>query len=191
MFFYIFITKALQDASNTVTELIFNEQNNHHLELSMDGSTSLSFTTHLPPQSSLFIQMDYEPRYIPFELFPADPNRGFDVPPSYAYFSTSNPMLSSPNVQLYSNALLIMPPVPDMSMPFNVISLCGTCFAIIIGTSINMIIKKSSQGVSDTLKGVEKKTRIQKLKERIKSKISMVKEKFTKAKKKQPKVKIS
>jgi hypothetical protein len=131
--------------------------------------------------------MDYEPRFLPFELFPADPNRGFDVPPSYATFTPSCPSSLSTihlePVELFSNALLIMPPVPDMSMPFNVISLCGTCFAILIGTAINLIIKKSSQSVHDSLKGVKTKTRMDKLKDRLKPKIAKLKPKMTKARK--------
>lgn len=122
--------------------------------------------------------MNYEPKYLPFEHFPADPNRGFDVPASYASFS---PMFgpSPMNVQLYSNALLVMPPVPDMSMPFNVIALCSTCFALLIGTAMNLIIKKSSQSVSDKLKGIKRKTPIQKLKDRLAAKITSIRQKIT------------
>lgn len=122
--------------------------------------------------------MDYEPYYLPFEHFPADPNRGFDIPASYATFSTLGP--STHSVQLYSNALLIMSPVPDMSMPFNVISLSCTCFALLIGSVINLMIKKSSQSVSDDLKGVKRQTPMQKLKDRLRSKIDLLKQKVAK-----------
>ena len=51
------------------------------------GSLSLSKT--IPKDSSLYIQLDYRPKYLQFEHFPADPNRGFDIPPSIATFSDS------------------------------------------------------------------------------------------------------
>ena len=119
--------------------------------------------------------------FLPFETFPADPNRGFDVLPSLASFTLACPSSSSllqgldETHILYSNSLLIMPPVPDMSMPFNVISLCGTCFAILIGTTINLIIKKSSQNINDALKGIKTKSPMQRLKEKIQSKILFLK----------------
>lgn len=166
-------SKKIQDA---ITELtVGNGLSNHQLIFLPDGSSTLSFTYHLPQNTSIYIEMDYEPYYLPFEHFPADPNRGFDIPASYATFSTLGH-----SVQLYSNALLIMSPVPDMSMPFNVISLSCTCFALLIGSAINLIIKKSSQSVSDALKGVKPQTPMQKLKDRLRSKIDLLKQKVAK-----------
>jgi len=173
------------NGTNRSTELNLFDLPGHSIELAADGSSSLSFSTTLLPNSSIYVEMDYEPLFLPFELFPADPNRGIDVKPSYATFTVTCPsqqqfvqqQAQTFSFELYSNALLIMPPVPDMSMPFNVISLCGTCFAILIGASINLVVKKSCQTVSDTLKGVEKKTPIQKMKEKLKLKVKKLKQK--------------
>jgi phosphatidylinositol glycan class T len=146
-----------------LTEIALDGKNDYHILISADGSSTIYLNYNIPPQSSLFTHIDFEPTYLPFEQFPADPNRGFDIPPSIASFS----MPSSDTTLLYTNALLVMPPVPDMSMPFNVISLSSTCFAIIIATSINLIIKKSSQSISDKLNGVKRKSPMDKVKEKI------------------------
>jgi len=189
------INEQASSSQKIVTELDSYDMLDKYIELSSDGSASLSITTTLPPKSSLYLQMDYNPRFLPFEQFPADPNRGFDVSPSYVTFTT--PCLSSStslsfcmsNTQqpftLYSNALLIMPPVPDMSMPFNVISLCGTFFAIVIGTSINLIIRKSSEKISDKLKGVKRKRPLDKIKDKLKEMITTLKQKISRDKQKQ------
>lgn len=180
-----------------ITQLDLFNHTQHHLSLAPDGSSTFALNLDLPPKSSLNIQIDYEPMFLPFQLFPADPNRGFDIPPSFVFFTLHNcpsvssiSSVSSPNSScnnpvfaLYSNSLLVMPPVPDMSMPFNVISLCGTCLAILVGTTINLIIKKSSQSVSDALQGVKSKSPIQKLKEKVKLKAAMLKEKLGSSKK--------
>lgn len=136
----------------------------------------MSFSTNIPSKSTLNIQIDYEPMFLSFELFPADPNRGFDVLPSYASFTINCPTATKhiefEPITIYSNSLLLMPPVPDMSMPFNVISLCGTCLAILVGTTINLLVKKSSESVNDALKGVKTKSPLHALKDKLLLKMS-------------------
>merc|ERR1740136_533212 len=109
--------------------------------------------------------MDYQPRFHSFETFPADPNRGIDIPPSYASFLLLPPSPPSPHhdgapsearytqsshlpptIRVYSNALLLMPPVPDLSMPFNTIGLTGTFYAFLMGASLNLLLKMLLRG---------------------------------------------
>jgi len=172
---------------STYTHLKLDEHiPNHHLSLSSDGSAVLTLTTTLPRNghSSLYITMDYQPRFHSFETFPADPNRGIDIPPSYASFLLLPPSPPSPHhdgapsearytqsshlpptIRVYSNALLLMPPVPDLSMPFNTIGLTGTFYAFLMGASLNLLLKKATTRMADKYKGVEKKkTPIEKLK---------------------------
>ncbi len=136
----------------------------------------------IPKDSSIYIQVDYNPRFLAFERFPADPNRGFDVPPSIASFSCHAQAYSHTQAQAnifltnaYSNALLIMPPVPDLSMPFNVISITSTLFALIIGTFINLLIHKSRENIKEKFDGNENpKSKLGKLKDKLKVKINLI-----------------
>eukprot|EP00554_Chaetoceros_debilis_P002843 CAMPEP_0194092660 /NCGR_PEP_ID=MMETSP0149-20130528/47553_1 /TAXON_ID=122233 /ORGANISM="Chaetoceros debilis, Strain MM31A-1" /LENGTH=707 /DNA_ID=CAMNT_0038777685 /DNA_START=77 /DNA_END=2200 /DNA_ORIENTATION=+ len=149
---------------------------------------TLSITMVIPEDSSIYVQLEYEPRFLSFEEFPADPNRGFDVPPSIATFSCNAVDNSHTNANanrniahVYSNALLIMPPVPDLSMPFNVISITSTFLALILGTLINILIRKATGRITDELKSEEEKEKeksiseMTKLKGRVKTILKRVK----------------
>ena len=85
----------------------------------------------------------------------------------------------NPILTVYSNSLLIMPPVPDLSMPFNVMSITCTFFALIIGSTINITIRKSREKMRDKFNGIETPT----LKQKLKAKIVNLKEKLFKRKK--------
>lgn len=129
-----------------------------------DGSAVVQFTNlqngiELPPDSSLWISIDYEPVLKPFEEYPADPNRGVNIPPSHVtisvdpshYCSSLFPFSSFPSnqVRLYSPSVLVVPPVPDMSMPYNVISLTCTLYSLVFGTLMTTLLKKGSQKIKE------------------------------------------
>ena len=135
-----------------------------------DGSLSLEVTKLLPPDSSLWISLEYKPRFLSFEHFPSDPNRGIDVLPSTGVFSLPNADVNA-GVRLYSSSIIIMPPVPDMSMPFNVISLACTLYAFIIGSLINFLVRKGSQSISDAYKGRKPRNKLTKLKQKLRKKL--------------------
>ncbi len=132
----------------------------------------LSLSKRVPKDSSLYIQIDFKPKFLQFEAFSADPNRGFDVPPSIA--TLIYPQDFTSHVNTYSNALLIMPPVPDLSMPYNVISIVCTFFALIMGTTMNLTIRKSREGVVDQIKGEKGSKKSKRLKEKLREKIGRV-----------------
>lgn len=166
-----------------IQELFLHDLMNHNLHLDLDGSARLSFTTDLQFDSSVFIIIDYKPRFFEFERFPSDPNRGIDVPPSYATFVIQNPCLPTGHFQtkvdvmtVYSNALLVMPPVPDMSMPFNVIAIASTVIAIFVGTSMRFITNKASESVSNRYKGIAEKSKGQRIVSKVKVKLNFLKD---------------
>lgn len=188
----------------TVTHMNLFDLPSHNLQLSPEGSAVLSVTTKIPNDSSLYIMMDYQPRFLTFQQFPMDPNRGVTVPPSYVTIQGMEGFKSAENTCqiskesidamstrmgvnkllcpdspyiIYSNALLILPPVPDMTMPFNVIALSTSLYALLLGTTINLLLRKGSQSVSDSYKGLKRKTPIQKLKEKLKDKLQRLKNK--------------
>ena len=63
-----------------------------------------------------------------------------------------------------------MPPVPDMSMPFNVISLTCTLYAFVVGSLANLLVRKSSSWAKKALHPEEHKSTLQQLKEKLRSK---------------------
>jgi phosphatidylinositol glycan class T len=96
------------------------------------------------------MSVDYDYVLVSFEDFPADPNRGMEMPPSIATFYCApefHTTLFTPLARLYSHPLLIMPPVPDMSMPFNILSLTSTLYAFCIGGLVNLLVRKSSERI--------------------------------------------
>ena len=109
-----------------------------YLPLETD-STLLKHEFVLPPQSSARLTVGYDPILLPFQHFPPDPNRGMEVPSSWVVWNASH--------TLYSPALLLLPPVPDMSMPFNIISLTCTLYVFVIGSIINTIVRRAEDKV--------------------------------------------
>lgn len=125
------------------------DQTPRNIQQTTDGSILIQW--HVPmlstDYSSFFISVDYDYVLMNFEDFPADPNRGMELPPSVVTFSCASASNTTPTpyARLYSEALLIMPPVPDMSMPFNILSLTSTLYAFCIGGLVNLLIRKSSE----------------------------------------------
>jgi hypothetical protein len=120
-----------------------------------DETIRLSFRHVLPPSSSLELSLEYKPEFLNFERFPADPNHGFELPPFVAHLSAactpksncSGDTCPAVSATLYSDSPLLLAPIPDMSMPFNVISLTCTLYAFIIGSFIHLIVRKGSERV--------------------------------------------
>lgn len=107
-----------------------------------DGSIELSFS-QLEVHSELRLILGYKPAFLSISDFPGDANRGFEIPPATAYFGNNN--------TLFSNAHLVLTPLPDMSMPFNVISLTCTLYAFIVGSLLNWMVKRASKHLHDRL----------------------------------------
>jgi len=104
-------------------------------------------TSSAAQKSSLTISMDYRPAFLSFEHFPGDANRGIEIPPAVATFVETCGVAPTTPVVLYSNSLLLLSPVPDMSMPFNVLSMVCSLYAFFIGSLVNLLIRKSSERV--------------------------------------------
>lgn len=162
-----------------------------YVEWKEDGTTILSISSSSSSSfysfpASVFISLDYNPKFLTFDDFPGDPNRGRDLPPvvvtmtcpvlvgqqQHEGLSSASSYISNYYYyEVFSNSPMILPPVPDMSMPFNVLSLTCSLYAYLIGTLITLIIKRSSEKIVYKLHPEKKpKSKIQKLKEKIKSK---------------------
>ncbi|KAL9181614.1 LOW QUALITY PROTEIN: hypothetical protein ACHAXT_010419 [Thalassiosira profunda] len=133
----------------------------HGLTLHSDGTVLLERTVRLPPDSSLWMIVDFDEAYLPFQKFPADANRGVDAFPSRATFTPC-----SRTATLYSSSVLLLPPVPDMSMPFNVISLSCTLWAFVLGSLLNILVRRGTESVKRELTGEKEKRPLDRLKDK-------------------------
>ena len=144
------------------------------------GATSSSSTSVLP--STVFISLEYAPVFLTIDDFPGDPNRGRVLPPARVtvHCGTSTvPEGDSMTTVVYSNSLLLLPPVPDLSMPFNVISLTSSLYAYIIGAMVTILVRKGSEKVKYKMHPNKKpKSKLAILKDNLRQKIGRVKTKM-------------
>ena len=65
------------------------------------------------------------------------------------------------------SSVIVMPPVPDLSMPFNVVSLTCTLYAFIIGSLINLLVRKSSKKIADKYYNIQEESKLMKIKAKL------------------------
>jgi hypothetical protein len=160
----------------------WTELTNRDIVWQTDGTVEMQFRHELSPESSLFVSLDYHAAFLSFENIPGDANRGIELPPIQVSFVSTTCSSSSVqktngtgtsmhtgrgSAQLYSQSVLLLTPLPDMSMPFNVLSLTCTLFAFIIGSLINVLVRRGTEHVKYQLDPSSKpKSKLNKLKQK-------------------------
>jgi len=146
-----------------------------------ESSGTMEFKFNIPANMTITLHYQYEKLFQAIAKFPPDANRGFDIPAVAVFYETgsgvettvssyASPLLSrllfqpGMKMRVYSNLLLTMMPLPDFSMPFNVITLSSTVIALFFGSTMNHLSRRRSK---------EKPTP---LKERIKNKLMLLKD---------------
>jgi phosphatidylinositol glycan class T len=152
-----------------------------------DGTLELTLEANVTAASVLRYSFEYEPRFLPIESFPADPNRGFELPPVRASFELICPDGRSPGLpssfRLYSQSLLFLSPLPDASMPFNVLSFTCTFFAFLVGSILNLLVRRASETIKYSLHPeLRPKSKAALVKERIAAKAKAFRSKIFGAK---------
>jgi hypothetical protein len=121
--------QSLEVQSSTAGHLSWTELVDSNIAWKSDDSVEIQFRYELTPESSVFVSLDYNPAFLSFDNIPGDANRGVELPPIQVYFvsacsstagtgmDTSSPTSTS-SAQLYSQSVLLLTPLPDMSMPF-------------------------------------------------------------------------
>jgi hypothetical protein len=145
---------SLKVQTESGTALRWDELLTHDIVFAEDG---IHLTYGWNESFSVLLQFD--PRFWSLDSIPGDPNRGIELPPIWADFSGGT---------VSSNTVLLLPPLPDLSMPFNVLSLTCTLYAFVIGSTMSLLIRKASQGVQEELDPSKKPP----------SKISVIKDKL-------------
>ena len=100
----------------------------------------------------LLVKYSFDKAFLYFDEYPSDPNRGHDVPASITSYNRSNEVKSklpgillrtkTGPVHIATQALLITLAHPDFSMPYNVITLSSTGFALFLGMIVNASVRR-------------------------------------------------
>ena len=157
------IWHSLRLIHNNDTNLLALQEKIHSKKITSINSNyyKLELTLPLPNESSSLFQLsfDYDYTLLSYDAYPPDPNKGIPLPPSHAILEGQT---------FYSNSVLLMIPVPDMSMPFNVIAVTSTLQLFVFACLLNFAIRKASQTISDK---INKKKRKPTWKEKVRAKL--------------------
>jgi len=116
----------------------------------------LEVTAAVPRGGRLLLTLDVKVGIVEWERWPPDVSRGFEWPPASAELleSTASDVAASSSrttpvggggrvsFTAYSAGTVVDVPVPDFSMPFNVITINSTLAAFLIGTVLNQLVRK-------------------------------------------------
>ncbi|KAK1355993.1 GPI transamidase component PIG-T [Heracleum sosnowskyi] len=113
--------------------------------------------------NSAALTIDFDKGFLHIDEYPPDANQGFDIPSAIVSFpdfqtkidflvgnsSKKSPMISklqeSRNIQSYTEVLLVPLTTPDFSMPYNVITITCTVFALYFGSLLNALRRRVAE----------------------------------------------
>lgn len=111
------------------------------IEPAINRKRSLLLQTEwtIPPKSRLQIYFPFEREFLRIDEFPANSERGIEMPGALIFYKQSK------YGKVYSettNTLLFTWPIPDGTMPFNVITMTSTLAALFYGSFFNIIFRR-------------------------------------------------
>ncbi|KMT05646.1 hypothetical protein BVRB_7g167820 [Beta vulgaris subsp. vulgaris] len=124
------------------------------------GALELALTFPCSMKSAA-LSLDFDKGFLHIDEYPPDANQGFDIPSalitfpdfhsslSFAEDSNVFPILSrlqkrSPALA-YTEVLLVPLTTPDFSMPYNVLTITCTVFALYFGSLLNVLRKRAAE----------------------------------------------
>ena len=90
----------------------------------------------LPGRSAISFHVPFEREYLRLDEFPANSERGIDFPAAKIVVGGSH------HDSFTSNGLLFTWPIPDGTMPFNVVTMSATVMALFHGALFNMLTRR-------------------------------------------------
>jgi len=104
--------------------------------------SAVTFLLTLPPKCKLVLSLEFRKRFLKREFIPTDASKGIHVPGGAVHWRWDG------GEGVWSTyiapAALVSVPFPDASMPFNVITMVSTAFALLLGSMMNVLVRKSS-----------------------------------------------
>jgi hypothetical protein len=111
---------------------------------SVKSSTLIFFQIEIPEDSKLDLRYQTHKRIRSRESFLHDASRGARLPLALLVLANDKGVSASTTYLLGSQ--LVSSPTPDFSMPFNVITLVSTVAAFLLGSIINVMVRKRRGG---------------------------------------------
>ncbi|KAF1749996.1 hypothetical protein GCK72_016541 [Caenorhabditis remanei] len=115
-----------------------------------EAPTLLQYRLNLAAGQTCELVIPFDKQLLRLEQYPPDANHGMHIPSASVFVRKSH----SPHAySIHSSAILVLLPVPDFSMPFNVICFVATAFALVFGPIqlystmwLAPVVKKSQWG---------------------------------------------
>ncbi|KAK6937634.1 GPI transamidase component PIG-T [Dillenia turbinata] len=99
--------------------------------------------------NSAALTVEFSKGFLHIDEYPPDANQGFDIPSAVISFPRFNTRLHFPKddserspVLSYTEVLLVPLTTPDFSMPYNVITITCTVFALYFGSLLNVLRRR-------------------------------------------------
>ncbi|CAL2044982.1 unnamed protein product [Caenorhabditis brenneri] len=115
---------------------------------SPEAPTLLQYKMSLSAGQTCELVIPFDKQLLRLEQYPPDANHGMHIPAASVYIEKT-----TISYTIHSNTILVLLPVPDFSMPFNVICFVATAFALVFGPIqlystlfLAPVIKKSQWG---------------------------------------------
>lgn len=158
--------------------VLYNDPSFHFLpgNTQKGTCTKLEFSLNIPPNSEAHVYIEFEKFLMRLDEYPPDPNRGQDMPAvkvTYTIPGRAEDKLSRANmpntplfsrwpvpgekVAVYANGLLVSMPLPDFSMPYNVITLTCTIVAFFFGSTHNLLVRRRDEEKNKKKNNTKKK----------------------------------
>ena len=115
------------------------ELDSSQIELKYDSESNLIVGIKnliIPPLTEVVLSFGVRKIMMPFEDYPNDPNRGFNIPQMPLYYS-----LGDEKGQFFSKTMLVQNMEPDFSMPFNVNAVTNALIGLLFINTYNVIVK--------------------------------------------------
>ena len=94
----------------------------------------------IPPKSQIQVYFPLEREFLHLEEFPPNSERGIELPGALIFYHDDlEGLISSTET---TNTLLFTWPIPDVTMPFNVITMTSTLSALFYGSFFNLIFRR-------------------------------------------------
>ncbi|KAL2933748.1 GPI transamidase component PIG-T [Bienertia sinuspersici] len=152
----IYIDGQVQSAANVTRKMRVSPSE----DKVSSGVLELALTLPCSMKSAA-LSLDFDKGFLHIDEYPPDANQGFDIPSALISFpdfhsslnfaedSSVSPILSrlqkrSPALA-YTEVLLVPLTTPDFSMPYNVITITCTVFALYFGSLLNVLRRRADE----------------------------------------------
>ena len=127
------------------------------------ASHRASWEATLPAAATLVVTARYTVAVLPVDDLPADASRGLDLPAvAFGYRqagSAAEDDVEAAETWLFTDTTLVPLPLPDLSMPYNVISVTSTLVALAVGAMFNLFTARRDDDAPSAARARDRRKR--------------------------------